>query len=261
MNPKLLRALVALSALITALLGAASYIDLLPKDYAAVAGLITTALLGAKEIIVIIGDIADDGVRNNSFKPDAATVRQWTGVIIACLICLFMASCVNLTKEEAQAAAKDIAIEIGLGAGQVTVDVARARLLQAEAEFHEATITPGVGVKNILAKQVAYEAAKRMLDAAERELAKAKAKRAVPAKQPVKVQPGEVLAGVHPGHAPRSDFESPLRSASSHEVNGGDGNLRLRFLRNDDDAMAAQEGRRVTIPKLAPQVIAALQTR
>lgn len=253
MNPKLLRALVALSALITALLGAASYIDLLPKDYAAVAGLITTALLGAKEIIVIIGDIADDGVRNNSFKPDAATVKQWTGVIIACLICLFMASCENLTKEEAQAAAKDIAIEIGLGAGQVTVDVARARLLQAEAEFHEATITPGVGVKNILAKQVAYEAAKRMLDAAERELAKAKAKRAVPAKQPVKVQPGDTLAGVHPGHAP----------LTKHIFSAGrvSGQGRSPLIHYKEPSSGFNPRRTVVIPKLAPQVIAALQTR
>ncbi len=95
------------------------------------------------------------------------------------LCSLALASCVNLTKEQARDAAGDIATEIGFGVGSVAIDVARARLLKAELDLQEALITPGVGVKHILAKQVAVEVAKRGLDAAEKQLAKARAARAL----------------------------------------------------------------------------------
>lgn len=302
MNPKLFRALVALSALITALLGAVSYVELLPASYAGVAGTITAALLGLKEIIVIVGDIADDGVRNNSFKPEGqqrsevrsqrSEVRGQSLVIIAFMLSLLMPSCVNLTKDEAQAAAKEIAVEIGFGAGGVAIDVARARLLRAELELQEALITPGVGVKNLIAKQVAVEVAKRGLDAAEKELAKARAKHAASAKQPVNVQPqaarkakSEGQRAESPGlltnvrnnsakaegldrdtggavrrFAIRQDSDRvkpPVRTPIFSAGNSGRG--RFPLMTSTDLSSGFNPRRAVAIPILAPQVVASLK--
>lgn len=96
---KLLRILTAIFAVATALLGFAHYAELLPREYAAIVGLITAVLLGIKEIVVVIGDIADDGVRNNSYKPDAA-LKQWTGLLV--LGSLLLASgCSFFTRHQA----------------------------------------------------------------------------------------------------------------------------------------------------------------
>lgn len=62
-----LRALVGVSAII-ATITATINIDQLPAQWQAMAGIAVVALLGLKEVVVVIGDIVDDGKRNNSFK-------------------------------------------------------------------------------------------------------------------------------------------------------------------------------------------------
>jgi hypothetical protein len=44
-------------------------LDALPENWQTIAGTILVALLGLKEVVVVIGDVLDDGKRNNSFKP------------------------------------------------------------------------------------------------------------------------------------------------------------------------------------------------
>ena len=64
----ILRALVGIVAIV-ATITATVNIDALPEGWQAFASLSVVALLGLKEIAVVIGDIVDDGKRNNSFKP------------------------------------------------------------------------------------------------------------------------------------------------------------------------------------------------
>jgi len=68
MKTTLLRSLTALFAVCSFIAGLGAYLDLLPSEYVKIGGLILAAVLGLKEIIVILGDIADDGKRNDSFK-------------------------------------------------------------------------------------------------------------------------------------------------------------------------------------------------
>lgn len=68
LNPTLLRILTAIAALATAAGEMSGYIDILPSRAGSIAAVIVAVLLGLKEIAVIVGDIADDGKRNNSFK-------------------------------------------------------------------------------------------------------------------------------------------------------------------------------------------------
>lgn len=68
LNPTLLRILTAIAALATAAGELTGYIDILPNRAGSIAAVIVAVLLGLKEIAVIVGDIADDGKRNNSFK-------------------------------------------------------------------------------------------------------------------------------------------------------------------------------------------------
>jgi len=68
MKTNLLRSLTALFAVCSFIAGLGAYLEILPVEYAKIGGLILAAVLGVKEIVVIIGDIADDGQRNGSFK-------------------------------------------------------------------------------------------------------------------------------------------------------------------------------------------------
>lgn len=88
MNAKLLRILTAIFAIITFITGLGAYVDLLPDTYVKLAGIILVAVGGVKEVAVIVGDIADDGVRNNSFKPPLP-------LILLGFLCLTLVSCVN----------------------------------------------------------------------------------------------------------------------------------------------------------------------
>lgn len=62
-----LRFLTAAAALITALCGVLTALGEMPISHAQTMAVITVALLGLKEAVISIGDILDDGVRNNSF--------------------------------------------------------------------------------------------------------------------------------------------------------------------------------------------------
>jgi hypothetical protein len=76
----------------------------------------------------------------------------------------------------------------GLGASEVALSVARSRLLQAELDLQQALINPEAGgVKNVLAKQLTVELAKRALDQAQKAITQQRAKRS--AKQPLQIQP------------------------------------------------------------------------
>jgi len=67
---KLLRVLTGISALATAASSvfASDAVNMVPKTWAPILLIGTTALLAVKELVVVIGDYADDGERNNSFK-------------------------------------------------------------------------------------------------------------------------------------------------------------------------------------------------
>jgi len=64
----ILRALVGTVAIVSTVTTAIN-LDALPSSWQSFAGIALVALLGLKEIIVVAGDILDDGKRNNSFKP------------------------------------------------------------------------------------------------------------------------------------------------------------------------------------------------
>jgi len=64
----ILRALVGTAAIVSTVATAIN-LDALPSSWQTIASIALVALLGLKEIIVVAGDILDDGKRNNSFKP------------------------------------------------------------------------------------------------------------------------------------------------------------------------------------------------
>lgn len=74
MKATLMRYLTAFFALLAFVGGLGAYLDMLPVEYAKIGGLVLAAVLGLKEIVMIIGDIADDGKRNHSFKPGVNAV-------------------------------------------------------------------------------------------------------------------------------------------------------------------------------------------
>jgi len=63
----ILRALVGTAAIVSTVATAIN-LDALPSSWQTIASIALVALLGLKEIIVVAGDILDDGKRNNSFK-------------------------------------------------------------------------------------------------------------------------------------------------------------------------------------------------
>ncbi len=64
----ILRALVGTVAIVSTI-SATINLDALPESWQTIAGTVLVALLGLKEVVVVIGDVLDDGKRNNSFKP------------------------------------------------------------------------------------------------------------------------------------------------------------------------------------------------
>ena len=64
----ILRALVGTVAIVSTI-SATINLDALPENWQTISGTILVALLGLKEVVVVIGDVLDDGKRNNSFKP------------------------------------------------------------------------------------------------------------------------------------------------------------------------------------------------
>lgn len=103
----LLRILFCIALLITGGLAAAQYLALvppgmIPQDWIIKAGIAATLLGGLKEGIVAIGDILDDGVRNNSFSLDKlkdaaprsnAGPRMLAILLFVGLVSFMLASC------------------------------------------------------------------------------------------------------------------------------------------------------------------------
>lgn len=191
---KLLRILTAIFAICTAVLGFASYADMLPKEYAAVVGLVTAILLGIKEIVVVVGDIADDGLRNNSFRPDGKSIL----VMLLSLSVLSLASC-SMTKQDAI----NYGERVGLFAGDAAILLAQMQLSNAEADLNAALTLPGANKGEIAMKRLAVATAKQALDAATRAIAKQRAK--LDAKQSRDVTPQKEGGAVVPSGAAQPD--------------------------------------------------------
>jgi uncharacterized protein involved in exopolysaccharide biosynthesis len=49
--------------------GGAAYLELLPPQYAAYGAVLFGIVSIAKDAAISAGDLADDGIRNNSFRP------------------------------------------------------------------------------------------------------------------------------------------------------------------------------------------------
>lgn len=198
-HAKFLRLLTAIFAIATAILGFASYAELLPKEYAAIVGCITGILLGLKEITVIVGDLADDGVRNNSFKPDGTKILA----LLLCLSVLSLASCSSFTKADAIDYGKRVAVS----AGEVAVALAEIRLDEARQSLTLARARDADSI-DIHLKFLALIAAQEALHKAEAALVKERAK--LDAKQPRNVQPqGDAGTPARNLPAPDSGQECP----------------------------------------------------
>lgn len=181
---KFLRLLTAIFAIATAILGFAHYADLLPPQYAVVVGLVTAVLLAVKEITVIIGDIADDGLRNNSFNPDG---KSFMALLLICGLAGLMIGCTATQKQEAAAFGERLA----LTAGEAAVIIAQTQLAARQAELDAAVVT-GAPSAELLAKRLALAAAQEALNKASAALAK---ERARIDKQPVDVIPSAAPVG------------------------------------------------------------------
>lgn len=84
--PTVLRALTALGAVVSILLGLAAYEDMLPASVAVWAAGATAILAALKQLIEAVGDVLDDGLRNHSFK---------IGLLGALLLPLALCQCVT----------------------------------------------------------------------------------------------------------------------------------------------------------------------
>lgn len=97
---------------------------------------------------------------------------------------LSLASCASFTKQDATRMAE----QIGLSAGDTGILLARVRLDQAQQDLAFALANDPANSKTILLKQLGVQAALQALDAAEKAIAKQRAR--LEAKQPRDVTPG-----------------------------------------------------------------------
>lgn len=177
---KFLRLLTAIFAIATAILGFAHYAELLPPQYAVVVGLITSVMLATKEIVVIVGDIADDGQRNHSFKPDG---KGFLALLFICGLSGLMIGCTTSQQQDALTFGKRVAIS----AADAAVMIAEIRLEEKRAEL-KAAIDAGAPLEQTVLKAAAFKAARDALDKARAALAAEAAK--LDAKAPRDVMPG-----------------------------------------------------------------------
>jgi len=97
----LFRILTCLALLITGALASLQYLTVLPpgtipQDWIIKGAIAAVLLKGILEGITIVGDIADDGVRNGSFKPGASHLtRMLTMLLFVGMVSFMLASCVN----------------------------------------------------------------------------------------------------------------------------------------------------------------------
>lgn len=69
MKPKVIRIASVIAKGAAVLTAGASYLALLPASWAGAAALVFGAVSILKDAAISAGDLADDGVRNNSFQP------------------------------------------------------------------------------------------------------------------------------------------------------------------------------------------------
>lgn len=118
-----------------------------------------------------------------------ASKMGWTQKVIGLrpvlmlALCSSLCSCSSFTSADAKYAGE----QIGLAAADTAILVARMQLAQANAELEAAKHEPGANNNAILAKQLGVIAAQQALNAAERAIAKERAR--LDAKQPRNVQP------------------------------------------------------------------------
>lgn len=97
----LFRILTCLALLITGALASLQYLTVLPpgtipQDWIIKGAIAAVVLKGILEGLTIIGDIADDGVRNGSFKPGASHLtRLLTMLLFVGMVSFMLASCVG----------------------------------------------------------------------------------------------------------------------------------------------------------------------
>jgi hypothetical protein len=139
----LLRLLTGMFACLTAACGLGTLVEQLPPQYAAIGLLITTALIGIKELVISVGDLLDDGLRNNSFGSGSAesreqgaesqqpsnpsTLRQWFLIPLACVLCVGCASESSTDAEISRA-------QLALSGARITLVVAQSQFAAMQAD-------------------------------------------------------------------------------------------------------------------------------
>jgi hypothetical protein len=132
---RILRFLTGMFAILTAICGLATLLEQLPPQYAAVGLLFTTALLGIKDLVISIGDLLDDGKRNNSFgnnseprtanrEPQSANpsvLRQWFLFFLLPCLCV---GCASETSTDAEISRAQLA----LSGSRIALVVAQSQL-------------------------------------------------------------------------------------------------------------------------------------
>lgn len=170
-----------------------------------------------------------------------ARLAQW----LMLALCLPLASCSSFTKGDAIMLGK----RLGLATGDAAVALARIELAKKIQEWVQAEES-GDPIKIALAS-LAMQAAQESLDAAERAIAKERAR--LDAKQPRDVQPLEITPL---GASVTDSYSEQAISCASRERWVSDAPTTT-----DKRAAGRPTEGRVTIPAFAPQVVAMLKAR
>jgi hypothetical protein len=177
-----LRILLAIVAGVSGLAACAQYLSLLPAgtvpdEWIKHALAASVLMLALKEGVVVIGDILDDGERNNSFfanrgpkpepKPptDSPTKRLLVGLLFIGLVsfAVMTASCTGPQWQAAQARLMDAGLRVVEATGKAA---ATAALAEAEAELTKletAPLRPGATQAEILGRAAAIEEGRRLV--------------------------------------------------------------------------------------------------
>jgi len=151
MNPKLLRILTAIFAITTFITGLGAYADLLPSQYVKISGIILAAVMGVKDIAVIIGDIADDGLRNNSFKPPGGLMKVLPFCFLLSALCFTACASSKSTDNELRFA-------------QASLSAAQIAYVIADSQLQAKMLDPKVPAWQRLAAAATTKQAKLALD-------------------------------------------------------------------------------------------------
>lgn len=206
MNPNLLRLLTALAAGATAITGLGAYTDLLPDQYAKIAGIVLACAITLKEFAVRAGDIADDGEINGSFKPDPKKFFS----ILFFAACTFLCgghltSCSNTAQEALKKRAEEAALEVGKQAAIVSAE-GTLNWLRKELKTLEAKPVDEDPYQQLI-DQNRISALKAAIKSGEEQLAKL---RAPSAKQPINPNPSAQSSVLSAQLNPTSAVFQPL---------------------------------------------------